>query len=116
MCINQKDIGEKSKQVAMMGRIYQQCSLVRIWLGCDEMECGLEQSLSGVSGVLNHQAENQDPFKIVRSLANDEHIREWDCFQKDGDGLVYQSSHAFETSWSGFCTIAKSTWWTRMWT
>lgn len=80
------------------------------------MECGLEQSLSGVSGVLNHQAENQDPFKIVRSLANDEHIREWDCFQKDGDGLVYQSSHAFETSWSGFCTIAKSTWWTRMWT
>jgi hypothetical protein len=107
---------EKSKQVAMMGRIYQQCSKVRIWLGCDERKCNLEQPLSRVDSVLDDRAEKQDPFEIVRSLAKDEHIRDWKCFHKDGDGVVYDKSDAFEATWSGFRTIAKSTWWTRMWT
>ena len=118
VCINQNDIEEKSKQVAMMGRIYQQCHQVRIWLGCDETTCNLEQPLRKIDSTLDAWAEKQDPFEIVRFLANDEHISDWQCFSDGGSGLhpVYRASAAFEASWAGFRTIAKSTWWTRMWT
>ena len=93
-----------------MGKIYQQCSQVRIWLGCDETKCGLKQSLSGVDIMLNDRVEEGDPFKIVRSLAKDEHVSDWDCFRKDAGGLIYDTNAAFEASWLGFRTIAKSTW------
>jgi hypothetical protein len=118
VCINQNDSDEKSKQVAMMGKIYEQCSQVRIWLGCDEFTCGLAQPLRGVDDALDVRAEKQDPFLIVQSLAKDEHISDWECFQKDDKGRrpVDEPRAAFETPWSGFHTIAKSTWWTRMWT
>lgn len=100
----------------MMGKIYQQCSQVRIWLGCDEMKCRLEQPLSEAHIMLDDQAEKEDPFAIVRSLAKDEHISDWDCVREDDDGLIYDTNAAFEASWSGFRAIARSTWWTRMWT
>lgn len=116
VCINQRDIKEKSKQVAMMGKIYQQCSQVRIWLGCDDMKCCLKQSLNGANVTIHEWAEKKDQFGIVRSLAKDGHISDWECFREDDGELVYGTNAAFEASWSGFRTIAKSTWWTRMWT
>jgi hypothetical protein len=33
VCINQADIPEKNRQVAMMDRVYSQATIVRIWLG-----------------------------------------------------------------------------------
>ncbi|KAK3372626.1 hypothetical protein B0H63DRAFT_551395 [Podospora didyma] len=33
MCIDQKDIDERNAQVAMMGRIYEQCRRMNVWLG-----------------------------------------------------------------------------------
>ena len=33
ICINQADIPEKNRQVAMMGRVYSEATIVRIWLG-----------------------------------------------------------------------------------
>jgi hypothetical protein len=32
ICINQADIPEKNRQVAMMDRVYSQATIVRIWL------------------------------------------------------------------------------------
>jgi hypothetical protein len=34
ICINQADTEEKSKQVQLMGKVYEQASIVMIWLGC----------------------------------------------------------------------------------
>ncbi|KAH7381210.1 heterokaryon incompatibility protein-domain-containing protein [Phaeosphaeria sp. MPI-PUGE-AT-0046c] len=118
VCINQNDIEEKSKQVAMMGTIYKDCSRVRIWLGCDENGCALQQPLRRVDSMFDDTPEQQDPFEIVRSLANDEHILDWACFQKDEKGLypAYRSNAKFERAWKGFLNIGQSAWWTRMWT
>ena len=116
MCINQNDIEEKSEQVALMGKIYRRCAQVRIWLGCDEIHCDLEQSLERAGVTLAGRMEKRDPFEVVRSFAQDGHITDWKCFSKKGDELVYKTSAGFEASWSGFCNVARSSWWTRMWT
>lgn len=118
MCINQNDIEEKSAQVAMMGRIYKECSRVRIWLGCEENECALLRPLRRVDSMFEDAVERQDPFDLVRSLARDEHMLHWKCFRKDEKGLKfrYNANPAFDTAWKGFVNIARSAWWTRMWT
>lgn len=101
-----------------MGKIYKECSRVRIWLGCDDKECALAQTLRRVDSMFDDTTENQNPFEIVRSLADDEHMRDWACFQKDNEGLnqTYTKSAAFDRVWKGFLIIAQSAWWTRMWT
>lgn len=118
VCINQNDIEEKSAQVAMMGRIYKDCMCVRIWLGCDEKECALQQPLRRVDSMFDDAPERQDPFELVRSLAKDEHILVWRCFQKDETELnsTYKVSARFDAAWKGFVSVAQSAWWTRMWT
>jgi hypothetical protein len=62
VCINQNDIEEKSGQVALMGQIYRQCSQFRIWLGCEDAECRLEQLLRRVDSMMDDFSGEQDPF------------------------------------------------------
>lgn len=111
-------MAEKSKQVAMMGKIYKECSRVRIWLGCDEAECALQQPLRRVDSMFDDTPADRDLFEIVRSLARDDHFSDWACFQKDEKGLhpTYKASAGFDRAWKGFNDIAQSAWWTRMWT
>jgi hypothetical protein len=117
VCINQGDIDERSQQVALMGDTYRQCSQVRIWLGCVQSECGLEQGPRRVDSVLEDSSAPMNPFDLIRHLAEDEHVHTWSCFKKDANGnITYRETGAFKESWYGFLKIAKSVWWTRMWT
>jgi hypothetical protein len=117
VCINQGDIDEKSQQVALMGDIYRQCSQVRIWLGCVQRECGLEQGLRQFDSMSENSSAPMNPFELIRRLAEDQHIRNWSCFEKDANGkITFIETAAFKDLWSGFLRIAESVWWTRMWT
>jgi hypothetical protein len=66
-------------------------------------------------GGTSHQ---QDPFQLLRYLAGDRHIYDWQCFQGslEGNDLVYIENSAYIRCWSGFLKVAQSAWWTRMWT
>lgn len=54
ICINQKDVQEKSQQVAMMARIYQKARRVLIWLGesCEKSQRAMEgyRFIAGMMG------------------------------------------------------------------
>jgi hypothetical protein len=111
ICINQQDIAEKSAQVALMGRIYQQCSRALIWLGCDASECNLHCSQDE-----DKSRERNSPFELFRLF--DRHISEWPCFamSAEEDTLVFEHGTAFDGLWKGHVKISDSPWWTRIWT
>lgn len=118
ICINQMDIAEKSHQVALMGQIYQQCSRVQIWLGCNVAECDLFSPIKRVDSMMDEPAKRQNPFDLIRHLAKDRHIHELPCFSTSGeDGrVVFEENKTFDGLWAGFLTVAESKWWSRMWT
>jgi hypothetical protein len=39
LCINQQDVDERSTRVALIGRIYEDCREVQIWLGEEDNIC-----------------------------------------------------------------------------
>ncbi|CAI9637473.1 unnamed protein product [Alternaria burnsii] len=120
VCINQSDATEKSHQVAFMGKIYEQCAQVRIWLGCDSSRCSLTRSSSHASNAEDESHGAVDPFEIVYHLADDRHITEWPCFvtQSDSgqDTIVYETNDRFDIIIEAFKAVAESSWWSRMWT
>lgn len=66
ICINQDDLDERSKQVAIMGQIYSKASEARVWLGV-----GTEDNLSAIQYILD--TDWQAPlrrFRWIRGLAN----------------------------------------------
>jgi hypothetical protein len=71
-----------------------------------------------MDGAVFDSSMQQDPFTIIRCLADDEHILWWRCFRGGDRGrrTVYEADAAFERCWNGFTKIARSTWWMRMWT
>jgi hypothetical protein len=93
-----------------MGRIYRNCSQVRIWLGCDAPECNLE-----------HKAGNDpgDPFELLRRFGANEHACEWPGFaaRSEVDGTyTIRDGNALELLWEKHLRVANSAWWTRVWT
>ena len=113
ICINQQDVAEKSAQVALMGRIYQQCSRALIWLGCDASECNLHGRDDEED---KRRDEQNNPFALTRLF--DKHISEWPCFaaSEDGDSLVFEADTVFDGMWKGYVKVNESPWWTRIWT
>jgi hypothetical protein len=54
-----------------MGDIYHKCSQVRIWLGCDDAECGLQQAPRRTDVMMDRPSVQQDPFRLVKYMAED---------------------------------------------
>ena len=66
ICINQDDVAEKNQQVAMMGQIYQNASIVSVWLGLVPLPDWLH-----VSGpVITVEVDNLDWAESMTDLAN----------------------------------------------
>jgi hypothetical protein len=98
-----------------MGRIYRQCSRVRIWLGCEATECNLyHQNRTGTQ----IGSDFRDPFELIRRFASGGHIHDWPDFVRSETEWTYtfQHSTAFEDVWERHMRIMDSTWWTRVWT
>jgi Heterokaryon incompatibility protein (HET) len=109
ICINQKDISEKSHQVAFMGEIYQRCSQVVIWLGC---------ATGQLTADIDSKQEGVDPFGYWHHFAENKHLHELSGFTK-ATGLSeysFKGSSSSEAVWDGFRSVAQSPWWTRLWT
>ncbi|CAO2655431.1 Nn.00g104950.m01.CDS01 [Neocucurbitaria sp. VM-36] len=103
MCINQKDLKEKSSQVMMMSRIYKQAHLVFAWLGGGDRLS--RQALHDLNTIASLCANNKRDPKELRGF----NITEDETYQKLGiPKLDY-------TSWIGMYLFFNRAWFKRAW-
>ncbi|KAH7076967.1 heterokaryon incompatibility protein-domain-containing protein [Paraphoma chrysanthemicola] len=87
ICINQKNLVERAEQVRMMRRVFQQASVVRIWIYEPYINAGTKaiQALQQFSSVLDYESDNcravgdQPDFwdSIAPLFVNDYWTRAW---------------------------------------
>ncbi|KAF2006133.1 HET-domain-containing protein, partial [Amniculicola lignicola CBS 123094] len=66
ICINQQDIGERSRQVALMANIYSNASLVYVWLGLEDQDTKAAFDIFAVTKGLGHRRRSRaDPLAIA---------------------------------------------------
>jgi hypothetical protein len=108
------DIPEKNEQVALMGRIYRQCSQVRIWLGCDASGCNLYRQDKDDNQLGD---DLHDPFELIRRFASGDHFYDWpEVVTSEIDGTHIFQNDAFEAVWQKHKRMIGFPWWTRLWT
>ena len=101
LCINQTDVDEKTRQVALMAEIYRRCSKVYIWLGLPEAG-----SLTG------------NPFQFLERFVKGRHIYEFPGFHRDVSTGCWrwEVNEACNNILNDFLHVVRSPWWTRAWT
>ncbi|KAI0415499.1 heterokaryon incompatibility protein-domain-containing protein [Xylaria grammica] len=88
ICINQRDVKERSRQVLRMRRIYGQASTAVIWLGTESNN-------------------SRDAFSLIRYLISRE------C--KEETLSEYIGNPNFENQWLALCHLLQRDWWSRVW-
>jgi hypothetical protein len=102
LCINQKDLNEKSSQVMMMSRIYKQANLVFAWLGGGDRLS--RQALHDLMAISQLCGKDRKP-KDLRNLD----IMSDETYRKLGiPKLDY-------TSWIGIYLFLNRAWFKRAW-
>src|SRR5450432_2440442 len=84
ICINQRDIEERRKQVSLMRRIYSSAFRVLVWLG-REMTCRdsrwrgpCKSNVRLAAAFIHHPGDSADPEKWFRStIGRAEHFEHW---------------------------------------
>lgn len=101
ICINQLDLDEKSRQVALMVKVFRKCSKVHIWLGTPE------------AGALTG-----NPFKFLEHWVTGRHFYDLPGFYRDpATGLwSWRKNEVFDNLLDDFLQVAGSEWFTRAWT
>jgi hypothetical protein len=101
ICIDQSDIDEKTRQVALMAEVYRRCSKVYIWLGSPEAG-----SLTG------------NPFEFLEHFIKGRHVYDFPGFDRDQltKCWTWKDNQACNNILNDFLHVVKSPWWTRAWT
>jgi len=105
VCVNQKDLPERSSQVQLMRDIYTECSDCVVWLG-------------------EEGHETADAIATIEYLASGMHFYDWPTFSSMFAGT--KITHLEPAVWreylkrhpSGFSSLAvfmRRAWWTRAW-
>ncbi|KAF2647182.1 hypothetical protein K491DRAFT_763823 [Lophiostoma macrostomum CBS 122681] len=105
ICINQKNVTEKSHQVSMMGEIYSKCQRVYIWLGVPDFPHGDKNQIA------------VNPFGLAEHFADDKHYSELPGYatSPSGDASFDLENASFQNLWKGLRAALASPWWTRLW-
>jgi hypothetical protein len=102
LCINQKDLSEKSNQVMMMSRIYKQAHLVFAWLGGgDRLSRQALHDLLAISQLCGKDREPKDLRNL--DIMSDETYRQLGIPKLD------------YTSWIGIYLFLNRAWFKRAW-
>ncbi|KAK3722438.1 hypothetical protein LTR37_002430 [Vermiconidia calcicola] len=119
LCINQDDRNEKTHQVAMMGRIYQEAEEVLIWLGEPGIIpfAGHEHAVAGASKTGINIA---DGIECLQLLASGKHFHDLPCFGRCRSQTCPSSRGVVSTSWrntlQALRAISNAKWFERTWT
>ena len=100
LCINQRDLSERSSQVAMMNRIYRQAHTVVVWLGQDDMHT--EAALRVMQNILAVPPQKQQT-KITTELFESE---VYETLEIDFVG---------PQEWLNYAAFLQRTYFTRVW-
>ncbi|RDW82327.1 hypothetical protein BP6252_03439 [Coleophoma cylindrospora] len=121
ICINQKDPDERSRQVKLMGCIYEGASEGLLWVGEDNEEAqeGVSWADSSVDPGPNTRTSCDDVgylFEIFRSLANDQHlhflsVEDCNTVQNKLSRLSLLDTRVLKC----FKSFAQREWWDRAW-
>ncbi|CAF9912789.1 MAG: hypothetical protein HETSPECPRED_001201 [Heterodermia speciosa] len=135
ICINQKDLEERSSQVTLMGEIFSGASEVLIWLGNSiSEEDGSLESSPGIlehgkdikwlrenvgqififSAFPNHESEALAAFGTLHLLSVDEHWTDKPLFIADGEGR-YHIAENYVLAWQATLKLLQLSWWSRVW-
>jgi hypothetical protein len=135
VCINQRDLKEKSHQVSIMGEIFSRASQVFIWLGdsitkendsltfsSGTLEDGKDfnwlcnnfmQALE-CPGFLDHESKTLAAFGIFYLLSIDTHWTNKPVFANI-EGR-YRVAKGFLSGWQAALKLIQLPWWSRIWT
>ena len=102
ICINQQDSAERSSQVRMMRRLFENAIQIMAWLGPHA-----DNSLLAIKKI----KELYEAFskKIIKH--GSEHAALANLSQKD----LYGSSELIEDEWLALCYFFRRDWWFRLW-
>jgi hypothetical protein len=103
LCINQSDLKEKSSQVMMMSRIYQQARLVFAWLGGGDHLS--RQALHNLLVIANLCSKGRNDPKDLRNMD----IMSDDTYRRLGIPKIDY------TSWIGLYLFLNRAWFKRAW-
>ncbi|KAI0125417.1 heterokaryon incompatibility protein-domain-containing protein [Xylariales sp. AK1849] len=102
VCINQKDVGERNTQVALMSFIYRRATNVVIWLGAEDY------------GVNYSEEMRQNMHVLFNDMTTD-----WEAGQTqqlaDIICKVGQPYYSREPDEDDFARITRSSYWSRLW-
>lgn len=103
LCIDQSAIGEKSKQVSLMGDIYGKATEVYVWLGLEEKGSGVALEL--IQRFERHFMETQDGVQNGS-------LTEAACHQSR-DNVIRAISQ--EIGWGELNALLERPYWSRLW-
>ncbi|KAF2662059.1 hypothetical protein K491DRAFT_339820 [Lophiostoma macrostomum CBS 122681] len=132
ICIDQRNLEEKTHQVGLMGKIYAACIRVIIWLGTPQPRqasypksylpqvkrtSGRSSLKLPVSPDNDEEMNFQDPFFLVRHFAADRHFYDLPCFlpSKFSRSFKFKDTTTFKYLWQKFLDGAQTSWWERFW-
>ncbi|KAJ8112468.1 hypothetical protein OPT61_g5172 [Boeremia exigua] len=115
ICINQKNLQEKSRQVTIMGRIYRKAERVLIYMGSTGQEHGPEvlSLLQDVRDMINMGlAQVQKSLEAIKiSGYSDPETDIWDTFpHSEPNALVLR-----DPRWASVCVLVEQEWFHRGW-
>jgi hypothetical protein len=120
LCINQKDIEERTSQVQLMGSIYENCQQVVVYLGdsldyrsrldkpCATRKLGTKNAKTGYAREGSAELDACNIFSLFQELAGDKHLTEIPAYsdirQLEVSEMLRRMMHPPFTPW-----------WSRVW-
>ena len=122
ICINQEDEVEKSWQVGMMGRIYEQAAFTLVWLGEDGGERG-EFALQQLRVFGEAHASRQSPTRYFVQSGHDPFCLVERAGELESDMLEDFTRSAkcgsmgedMEQAWAAVALLLEREYWSRVW-
>lgn len=119
VCIDQRDLEERSQQVQMMGRIYGEATQVKIWLGLsdEEMTAAAFARLKQCANPLDDSSDGRETLENMGGLANFKATSVWSnsmlTFVTDLDFQISALNALFGKSWFRRLWVVQEVWFGR---
>lgn len=120
ICINQKDVKERSQQVRLMGQIYRKASTVLIWLGENDDVGRTERACSCMNLLKQAYPKVKDVrTKSFKGLPNTEQHNSFLGITRDSPDNIHRDLGIpllGSPEFSALIDLLKSPWFSRAWT
>ncbi|KAH7375194.1 heterokaryon incompatibility protein [Plectosphaerella cucumerina] len=116
VCINQKSVEERMKQVALMSDVYSKASKTLVWLGeaADGSDHVMDTWIDIGEQAAQLDFESHD-FSAFRAMVTNDHWDLDDTWTVQIRALACEAGSRFQTFWHAFKAWQEREWFTRLW-